>query len=126
MRIKDIITEGWAYRNRNQIYRTLIAAIDSGPFDGGCVVFARALQIKFGGGEIVVMVNSENDRAEHAALQYRGQLYDADGVASIGDAIRRFRRLEHVWVDDIRPIEPRDLPDAPRDQELSAKISEML
>lgn len=124
MKIKDIISESWPGRNKNRIYKLLIDTIDSGPFDGGCVVFAQALQMKYGG-EIVVLLD-EDGQADHAALKLDNIMIDADGPAEIGAFIKRFERNEHRKIFGHRPIQENDLPDAPRNTELAKKIAQLL
>jgi hypothetical protein len=124
MKVVDIIMESWPGRNRSRIYDLLVNTIDSGPFDGGCVIFAQALKIKHGG-EIVVLVDQKG-QADHAALRLGNHLIDADGPAEIDAFVQRFQRNERVSIASIRPIEPGDLPDAPRNKDLSAKIAKLL
>jgi hypothetical protein len=124
MKIKDILNESWPSRNKNKIYKLLIDAIDSGPFDGGCVVFAQALQMKYGG-DIVVLIN-QNGHADHAAITLDKILIDADGPAEIDNFIKRFERNERVKITGLRPIQDNDLPDAPRSAELAEKIYKLL
>ena len=61
----------------NDFYRMILDAAGCGPFDGGCVVFARALQ-KVVGGEIFVLTRTDG-RADHAAVLRNGVLIDYDG-----------------------------------------------
>jgi hypothetical protein len=124
MKIKDILQESWPGRNKNRIYNLLIDATDSGPFDGGCVVFAQALQMKYGG-DIVVLIN-QSGQADHAAIQLSKILIDADGPAEIDNFIKRFERNERVKITGIRPIQDNDLPDAPRNKELASQIARLL
>ena len=125
----DTITESWQFRNKNKIYEPLVNTIDSGPFDGGCVVFAQALQLKYGG-EIVVLVNKDGE-ADHAALMLNGRLIDADGAAPVNQFITRFIRNEkptllYDSIIKIRAIEDHDLPDAPRNRKLAERIAALL
>lgn len=124
MKLKEILQESWPGRNRNRIYQLLIDAIDSGPFDGGCVVFAQALQIKYGG--LIVVLLDRNRQADHAAVKIDNILIDADGPAEIDAFVKRFEKNERVEIFGIRPIRDSDLPDAPRDLELSDKIAKLL
>jgi hypothetical protein len=124
MNIAEIITESWPGRNRNRIYKLLIDTIDSGPFDGGCVIFAQALKMKYGG-EIVVLL-TRNEQADHAAVKIGDILIDADGPAKVDSFIKRFERNERVEIFGIRPIQDNDLPDAPRNIGLSEKIATLL
>ena len=124
MKLKEILQESWPGRNRNRIYQLLIDAIDSGPFDGGCVVFAQALQIKYGG--LIVVLLDRNRQADHAAVKIDNILIDVDGQAEIDAFVKRFEKNERVEIFGIRPIRDSDLPDAPRDLELSDKIAKLL
>lgn len=128
MRANEFIVESFPGRNKNKIYSLLINTVDSGPFDGGCVIFARALQMKHGGDVIVLTANGI---ADHAALYLRGMLIDADGPAEPKQFIKRFMKNEFTsfsnkTVDGIRPIEDNDLPDAARSEELSQQIAKLL
>ena len=55
MRTSEILVENIAGRNRNRFYSMLVDGVGSGPFDGGCVVVARAIQARYGG-DIVVLI----------------------------------------------------------------------
>lgn len=123
MRAREFLSESFVGRNKNKIYNLLINTIGSGPFDGGCVVFARALQMKFGG-DIVALTTKHG--ADHAALSVKGKLVDADGPAEPEEFTRRFEQNELVKVTGIRPIQDNDLPNAPRSEELSQKIATLL
>ena len=112
----------------------MISKIDSGPFDGGCVTVAMALQMVYGG-DIVVLVGlphraAKTEAAQHAALSLNGKLIDGDGPLPPEAFIKRFVNAEmaHVGgtVTGIRPIESNDLPEAPRDAELAKQIAQML
>ena len=123
MRATEFLIESFPFKNKNKIYTMLINTVDSGPFDGGCVVFARALQMKFGGD---VMVLTGKHGADHAVLQLNGKLIDADGPAEPKEFIRRFEQNELAQITGIRPIELNDLPEAPRSEELSQQIAKLL
>lgn len=124
MKVKEILSESFPGRNRNIIYKLLVDSTNSGPFDGGCVIFAQALQIKYGG-EIIVLLD-KNGQADHAAVKIKDVLIDADGPAEINNFIKRFERNERVGISEIRPIRNNDLPDAPRNLDLSKKIADLL
>lgn len=132
MRAQDFLVEAWAFRNKNKIYQLLIDQTGSGPFDGGCVVFAQALQLKYGGDIVALVGNTRPDGpsvAQHAVL-YLGSKYliDADGPADPAQFVKRFVRHEMATgsISQVRPIQSRDLPEAPRDQDLAAKIARLL
>jgi hypothetical protein len=125
MTVNELLTESFPGNNRARIYRLMVDQIGSGPFDGGCLVFARALQIKYGG-EIVVLLRAETGRADHAAVKINDILIDADGPANPTHFIHRFEKNERVKIDGIRPIKSDDLPDAARNQQLSEIIAKLL
>jgi hypothetical protein len=62
-----------------EFYEQIVGTTECGPFDGGCVVTAQALQ-KVIGGEIMVLIRS-NDRADHAVVLKDDLLWDFDGPA---------------------------------------------
>ena len=118
------VNESFPGSNKNKIYKLLIDTIGCGPFDGGCVIFARALQIKFGG-DIIVLC--DKNIAQHAAVYLgKGNLIDADGKLPAENFIDRFEELEGVTITNIRPLHNNDLPDAPRDEKLSQEIASLL
>ncbi len=133
MRAQEFLTENWAFRNKNKIYQLLIDQTGSGPFDGGCVVFAQALQLKYGG-DIVSLVGRTTpdgpEAAQHAALHLNRKLIDADGPAEPEQFVKRFVQHEMASeggsISQVRPIQSQDLPEAPRDQNLAAKIAKLL
>lgn len=127
MKMRDLIVESFHWKNKNKIYSLLIDNIDSGPFDGGCVIFANALQAVYGG-KVVVLVSNINI-AEHAALLLGNILYDADGPATKAEFVKRFEKNELVrgrHIIGIRDIKDSDLPDALRDMKLSTQIADLL
>jgi hypothetical protein len=94
------------------------AALDPyecGPFDGGCVLVAKALQ-KIHGGDIVVLVNKD-DAAQHAAVAVDGKLMDYSGSAVAKQFVRQFEADERVDITGVRPIRPGDLPEAPHNDD---------
>jgi hypothetical protein len=97
----------------NQLREDVYSVLDShqcGPFDGGCVLVAQALQ-KIHGGNIVVLVD-KNDQAQHAAVAVNGQLMDYSGAAGPEQFVRKFEADEHVNIAGVRPIQSGDLPEA--------------
>lgn len=127
MRAKEFVVEVQLFNNRkvkDAVYDIIIQSTDAGPFDGGCVVFAQALQMLLGG-EIVVLTNA-NNRAEHAVTKVDDIYWDFDGPASAQGILRRFARNEHAEVTGIRPIEDSDLADAPRDAQAASRIAGLL
>lgn len=97
---------------------------DCGPFDGGCVLVAQALQ-KIHGGDIVVLINDRGN-ADHAAVKIGNTLLDFDGPLPVDKFIKRFEKNEHVKIIGIRPMKDSDLPDATRNQNLLPKIVNLL
>lgn len=95
--------------------------VGCGPFDGGCLLVAKALQ-KIHGGEIVVLVD-KNDRAQHAAVMLpNGKLIDHDGAAFPEKFIRRFEKNEIAKITGTRGFKNSDLPTAARDFHLVPKL----
>jgi hypothetical protein len=119
--------------DKNKIYDLLISNIGSGPFDGGCVVMAEAIQMKYGG-DIVVLVGhaqrNTNEVAQHAAVKIGNILVDFAGAYEPHEFAKQFERneLSHAGgqITGIRPIQDGDLPDAPRNPELAKQIFNLL
>jgi len=133
MRAVDFVSENIAGRNKRRVYELLIDAIGSGPFDGGCVVMAQAIQARHGGNIVVLIGSSQHNTkpvAQHAAVQLGDTLIDFDGPASVQDFVKRFERNELAHsggkITGIRPMQNQDLPDAPRSPELVDKLSRMI
>lgn len=133
MRISEILLENIAGRNKNKVYNLLLSTIDSGPFDGGCVVVAQAIQKKYGGDIVVLVGHAQRDTkevAQHAAVKINNKLVDFDGPLEPNEFIKKFERdeLAHTGghITKVRPIELEDLPDASRDSALSDAISRLL
>lgn len=127
------LTENIAGRNKSRVYDLLINTIGSGPFDGGCVIVAQAIQARHGGDIVVLVGHAQSGSkavAQHAAVKIRDQLVDFDGPASVTDFVRRFERneLSHAGgtITGIRPISAEDLPDAPRDAKLAQQIARLI
>jgi hypothetical protein len=94
--------------------------VECGPFDGGCVLVAQALQ-QIHGGDIVVLVNDKGI-ADHAAVKVGNNLIDFDGALPVKQFVKRFEDNEHTNIKSIRPIQKGDLPEAPRDKELVPQL----
>lgn len=108
-------------------YEDLVGTARCGPFDGGCVVVAEALHSVIGG-EIVVLVRSGTDRADHAAVLLDGKLWDFDGPLAPTAFIRRYERTELCHMQSCsgyRPIRDGDLEEAYRDPDLRDRLSAM-
>lgn len=109
----------------DEFYADLLHSGECGPFDGGCVVVAEALQ-RIVGGEIVVLVRGD-DRADHAVVSKDGKLWDYDGPMPPASFIARFNReeLSHASWSCVgyRPIRSGDLPNAIRDEALVTRLA---
>jgi hypothetical protein len=86
-------------KRRNEVMDVLLNSnAASGPFDGGCLIFAKALQFAFDTGVIVRMESDVygKKQAEHYGLALAdGTILDADGPASGPEEwVRRFTRNE--------------------------------
>ena len=109
-----------------ELYSAIVGALDCGPFDGGCVVFAEAAQ-KVLGGDVVVMTRPSDGAADHAGVLLNGQFYDADGMSDPETAMRKFADNEGVDVPTgLRPIAAEDLPEAPRNPALVERVADIL
>lgn len=113
---------------KEKLYELLVSAIECGPFDGGCVACALALQKVLGG--TVVVLTRPDGTADHAALLYRKKLWDMDGPLVPARFLQRFNRVElSTWpwkCAGYRALQDDDLPEAPRDPELVAKLAAIL
>ena len=126
--------------HKDSVYAAMLEHIDCGPFDGGCVSFALALQRVLGGEVQVITGNLRwNPRstkwakgAQHAVLQLPdGRLMDALGPGTHDEVVSRFLREEitppaSMQFTGVRALRPRDLPDAPRDEKLIEKLAGLL
>lgn len=108
----------------DEVYDLVYAATGCGPFDGGCMVFARSLQRVFGG-DLVVLVRPD-DAADHAALHIDGMLLDFDGPLVPEDFIARFNEAESARTVTWRPMREGDLEEAPRDDVAGEMIASVL
>jgi hypothetical protein len=72
--------------------------VASGPFDGGCLVVARAIIEFVGEGNIVRMVSNINHgQTEHYGALVRNRIYDADGMHVTWQMwTQHFAEVEHV------------------------------
>lgn len=70
----------------------------SGPFDGGCLICAKALIHAFGGGELVRIASELNGgQTEHYGARINGIIYDFDGPANTPtEWIARFVSQEQI------------------------------
>ena len=114
---EDVETEG-------AVYDLLLETIGAGPFDGGCVVVAQALQ-RIHGGQVMGLVRKDGI-VEHAVVQNGDTMYDFDGPGSVEEVIKRFESNERTNITDVRPLQKTDLPDAPRDINVVEKLIPLL
>jgi hypothetical protein len=107
--------------NSEEFWDYMMQHVGSGPFDGGCVVCAAAIQ-QITGGQLVAMVR-QDDIAEHAAVLSNSRLYDFDGAGPVDRKINKFNRNEMASAVAVRPLRDTDLPDAPRNPAASDWIA---
>ena len=107
--------------NEDKVYDILLDNIGAGPFDGGCVVVAQALQ-KIHGGELMALVRNDGI-ADHAVVQVGETMYDYDGPGTVKEVVERFEKNEGARIDSVRKLRMTDLPDAPRSDELAKQIA---
>lgn len=116
--------EGRIEAIHEQFYEQIVGTAECGPFDGGCVVTAQALQ-RVIGGEIVVLIRA-NDQADHAVVLKDDQLWDFDGPLPPDAFIQRFNATELSGMPfqcvSYRPIRDADLEKAYRGDELVEKL----
>lgn len=126
--------------HKNAVYTAMLDRIDCGPFDGGCVSFAMALQAVLGG-EVQVITGDLRwhprqtnwvKGAQHAVLKLPdGRLMDALGPGTHDEVVSRFLREEItppalMKFTGVRELRPDDLPEAPRDAALIEKLASLL
>lgn len=104
----------------NTAITLIVGEIGCGPFDGGCVIVARAIQTIIGG-KIMVLV-AEDDQAEHAVVEHNGLLWDYAGPARPRTMIRRFNRAELARTVSWRTMHVDDLTCAAANASLEADL----
>lgn len=84
----------------DQIYQKLLdSTARSGPFDGGCLILAKAMRLAYGRGELAYIGSSVNE-AEHFGLFIDGWFLDMDGPAETAEEwISRFSKNENCHRD---------------------------
>lgn len=99
----------------------MLQRIECGPFDGGCLLYAQALQ-KVLGGEVWVIEGSrvgQSPIAQHAFLKTAdGVFHDASGSGNDSEMVQNFYKEEiplkrTFKLGGLRPWRPQDLLDAP-------------
>jgi cytidylate kinase len=108
----------------DKVYELLLDNIGAGPFDGGCVVVAQALQI-IHGGELMALVRNDGT-ADHAVVQKGNIMYDFDGPGTPEEVVSRFEKNEGTRIAEVRKLRMTDLPDAPRNSELAKQIASLM
>ena len=112
-------------RNKDEAYTLMLNSIGCGPFDGGCLIVAYALQVRLGG-EICVLTRKDGS-ADHAVLRLGKLFFDADGMASEDEILQRFNENEQASCVGIREYDcTRDLPDAARMPELTWELCRLI
>ena len=73
--------------------------VQSGPFDGGCLIVAKAIIRAIDGGELVRLISRKRvTQTEHYGVMHKGVIYDFDGSAKTPDEwIKRFVENEQVY-----------------------------
>ena len=100
----------------------------SGPFDGGCLICAKAIIMGFGQGRLVrITSNLNGGQTEHYGALVGGYIYDMDGLAEAsGRWIERFAENEQVFDRDLFYAEGYDektgTPDDPRSVKSLSRI----
>lgn len=71
----------------------------SGPFDGGCLICAKAMMLCVDGVELVRITSTlSGGQTEHYGVSYKEKIYDFAGVAhSPAKWLERFRREENIY-----------------------------
>jgi len=108
----------------DKVYELLLDNIGAGPFDGGCVVVAQALQL-IHGGELMALVRNDGT-ADHAVVQKGNTMYDFDGPGTQEEVVSRFEKNEGTRIAEVRKLRMTDLPDAPRNSELAKQIASLM
>ena len=109
----------------DEVLSVITRTAGSGPFRGGCVIVAQALQQIYGG-RIWVLIGRWSQQAEHAVLQVGDIFYDAAGPGALERIISRFSEAEGVKIQSARPIAPGDLPEASRSYLAATEVARLL
>ena len=92
-----------------------------GPFDGGCLLVAKALQ-EIHGGKIIVLVDDKNIAQHAAVLLLNGKIADYDGIKEPKQFIKDFNKNELANIVNIRKLESGDLEGASRNFDLVPEL----
>ena len=92
-----------------------------GPFDGGCLLVAKALQ-EIHGGKIIVLVDDKNIAQHAAVLLLNGKIADYDGIKEPKQFIKDFNKNELANIVNIRKLESDDLESASRNLDLVPEL----
>lgn len=92
-----------------------------GPFDGGCLLVAKALQ-EIHDGKIIVLVDDKNIAQHAAVLLPNGKIADYDGVKEPRQFIKDFNKNELANIVNIRKLESDDLESASRNFDLVPEL----
>lgn len=131
-----------SFSHKEAVYQLMLDDIECGPFDGGCLVFAQALQRLHGGDVVVVEGRCFSGWAAHREPQYNGPLQAQHAVLALPDGTymdasgkctartmlaRTAQSSKYVAsADAIRPIQEGDLKEAARDDTLVAELAQLL
>jgi hypothetical protein len=86
--------------NDEQFWRVLLeeSIAQSGPFDGGCLICAKAIKLAVVDAELVRIVSDLNGgQTEHYGIRLENSIYDMDGMATSESAwVSRFQYNESL------------------------------
>ena len=107
-------------RERRRLGKDIIDITGCGPYDGGCLILATAMQRLVGGS---VATLRSHGGAEHAVLDFHGLVVDFEGGGNAAGMIKNFGSHQmldvHAWdVQTMGPREEGDFPNAPYSEEM--------
>lgn len=111
----------------NAVWKILDQSVRSGPFDGGCLICAKAIRLAFGGELVRVVSDANGGQTEHYGTKIDGVIYDFAGPhASEGEWIDGFSRRERMPAARLHVERGHDsasdIPEDPRAEKDIAKI----
>ena len=109
---------------KEELFLLVFEHAGCGLFDGGCLVFATALQEVIGG-ELAVLINTRG-QADHACVSHNGLLIDFDTALRPQLFIEEFSYQEGVQITHWRSYQEGDLVYAVRDHKLVESIKQLL